>query len=159
MGASTSAEALPRFPSPLIKPDVRIARIRLSDWISPPDSRTRLHPDTTQLDNTQPAVDRLPREASSSATRPHLMASPEVMPYAFIDVVVDCPIRCGRHAVAEVCAPTPQSLIESIPHLRPRLDVVWYQKVSHFLFDPRYALLGRTRTHIPAAILFEAVWA
>src|SRR3954470_20815114 len=24
--------ALPRFPSPLIKPDVRIARIRLSDW-------------------------------------------------------------------------------------------------------------------------------
>src|SRR3954467_10546556 len=25
--------ATPRFPSPLIKPDVRIARIRLSDWL------------------------------------------------------------------------------------------------------------------------------
>ena len=25
--------ALPRFPSPLIKPDVRISRIRLSDWL------------------------------------------------------------------------------------------------------------------------------
>ena len=24
---------LPRFPSPLIKPDVRISRIRLSDWL------------------------------------------------------------------------------------------------------------------------------
>jgi hypothetical protein len=24
--------AVPRFPSPLIKPDVRISRIRLSDW-------------------------------------------------------------------------------------------------------------------------------
>ena len=24
--------AMPRFPSPLIKPDVRISRIRLSDW-------------------------------------------------------------------------------------------------------------------------------
>ncbi len=25
--------ATPRFPSPLIKPDVRISRIRLSDWL------------------------------------------------------------------------------------------------------------------------------
>src|SRR5215212_5626655 len=29
----TGAVALPRFPSPLIKPDVRISRIRLSDWL------------------------------------------------------------------------------------------------------------------------------
>ena len=28
----TGAVAVPRFPSPLIKPDVRISRIRLSDW-------------------------------------------------------------------------------------------------------------------------------
>jgi hypothetical protein len=33
MGASTDAEAPPRFPSPLIKPDVRISRIRLFDWL------------------------------------------------------------------------------------------------------------------------------
>jgi hypothetical protein len=33
MGASTDTEASPRFPSPLIKPDVRISRIRLSDWL------------------------------------------------------------------------------------------------------------------------------
>src|ERR1700738_2735639 len=32
MGASTAPEGPPRFPSPLIKPDVRISRIRLSDW-------------------------------------------------------------------------------------------------------------------------------
>jgi hypothetical protein len=29
----TGAVAVPRFPSPLIKPDVRISRIRLSDWL------------------------------------------------------------------------------------------------------------------------------
>src|SRR5215471_19653466 len=96
-------------------------RIRLSDWISPPGSRTRRHPDTTQLDNAQPAVFRLSREASSSATRPHLMASPEVIPYAFIDVVVDRPIHFGRRAVAEVCAPIPQSLIKSNPNPGTRL--------------------------------------
>src|SRR4029453_4586677 len=78
---------------------------------------------------------------------------------AFIDVIVDCLIRLRCSAVAEVCAPTSQHLIESISHLRPRLDVVGYQKVSHFLLDTRYALLGRTRTQIPAAILFETVWA
>jgi len=33
MGASTDAEAPPRFPSPLIKPDARVSRIRLSDWL------------------------------------------------------------------------------------------------------------------------------
>src|SRR3954451_13743011 len=118
MGASADAETPPRFPSPLIKPDVRISRIRLSDWISSPSSRTVRHPDTTQLENPQPAVDRIPGEASSSATRTHLMASPEVMAYAFIDVVVNRLIRFGRSAVAEVCAPTSQNLIESIPHLR-----------------------------------------
>jgi len=31
--ASTDAEAPPRFPSPLIKPDVPISGIRLSDWL------------------------------------------------------------------------------------------------------------------------------
>jgi len=33
MGASTGATAPPRFPSPLIKPDVPISGIRLSDWL------------------------------------------------------------------------------------------------------------------------------
>src|SRR5712691_7770923 len=32
-GAGTDAEAPPRFPSPLIKPDVPISGIRLSDWL------------------------------------------------------------------------------------------------------------------------------
>ena len=31
LGARTDAEATPRFPTPLIKPDVRLSRIRLSD--------------------------------------------------------------------------------------------------------------------------------
>src|SRR5687767_4055499 len=79
------------------------------------------------------------------------------MTYAFVDVIVDGTVRCRRRAVAEVSAPTPQNLIESIPHFRPRLHVVWYQEVSHFLLDTRYALLRRTRTHIPTALPFEAV--
>ena len=53
--------AVARFRSPLIKPDVQISRIRLSDWTSPPGSRTRPHPDMTQLNNAQPAIDRTPR--------------------------------------------------------------------------------------------------
>src|SRR5579859_1016759 len=148
MGASTEAirTLAARFPPPLIKPDVQITRIRLSDWTSPSDSRTRLHPDTTQLENTQPAVDRIPRKARISAARPHLMASPEVVTYAFISVIVDRPIRCGRRAVAEVGAPTPPSLIESVSHLRPCLDVVGYQKASHFLLNSRHTRLGRTRS-------------
>ena len=31
--AGVAIEAPSRFPSPLIKPDVRISRIRLSDWL------------------------------------------------------------------------------------------------------------------------------
>ena len=33
MGAGTPADAMPRFPSPLIKPDVPISGIRLSEWL------------------------------------------------------------------------------------------------------------------------------
>src|SRR3954452_12893955 len=48
---------------------------------------------------SQPAVDRIPREAGISATRLHLMTPPEVMPYAFVDIIVDrliCPCRSGN---------------------------------------------------------------
>src|SRR4051794_16155733 len=59
---------------------------------SPPDSRTRRHPDTAQLDNAQTAVDRIPREAGI-ATRLHLMTSSKIMTYAVVDVIVDRLIR------------------------------------------------------------------
>src|SRR3954453_534692 len=90
-------------------------------------------------------ISRIPREAGISATRPHLMTPPEVMPYAFVDIIVDRPMCLCRRAVGEICAPTSQNLIQSISHLRPRLNVIRYQKVSHFLLDTRHALLGRTR--------------
>src|SRR3954447_12989938 len=122
-------------------------------------SRTRCHPDSTQWNNAQPAVDRIPREAGISATRPHLMTPPEAMPYAFVDVIVDRLICLCRRAVAEICAPTSQNLIQSIPHLGPRLNVIRHQKISHFLLDTRHALLRRTRTQIPTAIRLEAMWA
>src|SRR5438445_2921585 len=116
-GAVRGRLAVARFRTPLIKPDVRISRIRLSDWISSLSSRTRCHPDSTQWNNAQPAVDRIPREAGISATRLHLMTPPEVMPYAFVDIIVDRLICLCRRAVAEICAPTSQNLIQSIPHL------------------------------------------
>jgi hypothetical protein len=40
MGASTDAEARPRFPSPLIEPDVRISRCR-PDFVCGPKNRDR----------------------------------------------------------------------------------------------------------------------
>src|SRR6185436_6162224 len=52
---STDAEAPPRFPSPLIKPDVRISRIRLSDWLH----RRLTNGPPTELD--EPAVLRVRR--------------------------------------------------------------------------------------------------
>ena len=62
--------ALLRFPSPLIKPDVRISRIRLSDWLhlvavggGPMCIRrsrsTPSFPNTTSLENC-----RVPREGT-----------------------------------------------------------------------------------------------
>src|SRR3954468_6004032 len=86
------------------------------------------------------------------------MTPPEVMPYAFVDIIVDRPICLRRRAVAEICAPTSQNLIQSVSHLRPRFNVIRHQKVSHFLLDTRHALLGRTRTQIPTAIPLEAMW-
>jgi hypothetical protein len=127
--------AVARFRSPLIKPDVRISRIRLSDWISPSGSRTKISSGLDAVENAQPAVDCIPREAGITAGRPHLMTTPEVMPYAFVDVIVDRLICLYRRAVAEICASTSQNLIQSIPHLRPSLDVIRHQKISHFLLD------------------------
>src|SRR3982751_6774480 len=85
------------------------------------------------------------------------MTPPEVMPYAFVDIIVDRLICLCRRAVAEICAPTSQNQIQLIPHLGPRLNVIRYQKISHFLLDTRHALLGRTRTQIPTAIRLEAM--
>ena len=86
------------------------------------------------------------------------MAPSEEMPYAVVDVIVDRLIRLPPRAVAEVCGPAFQHLIQPIPYLRPRSDVVGCQKISHSLLDARYALLRRTGSCIPTAILRVAVW-
>src|ERR1035441_4332413 len=80
------------------------------------------------------------------------------MPYAIVDVVVDRPIRLRPGAVAKVRGPASQNLIQPIPHLCPRSHIARYQKISHFLLDARYALLGRTCSRIPLASLPVAMW-
>src|SRR5512132_4744216 len=79
------------------------------------------------------------------------------MPCAFVDVVVNRPIRLRPGAVAKVRGPASQNLIQPIPHFGPWPRIAGHQKVSHLLLDTRYALLGRTRSHIPLAFLPVAV--
>src|ERR1041385_3416655 len=72
LGASADAEAPPRFPAPLIKPDVPISSIRLSERLhlrlttaamngcyaiaAPQTTRTPLRPDTARRRATAPYV-------------------------------------------------------------------------------------------------------
>src|SRR5213596_3623099 len=49
--------------------------------------------------------------------------------------VVDRPIGCRPGAIAEVCRPAPEHLIQLILYLLPRSRMARYQMVSHFLLD------------------------
>ena len=75
-----------RFPSPLIKPDVRISRIRLSDW---------LHPEAhggggAKMNPAQPKHAEIPEHGLSreprGAARRNLVTPDQKMPHALIDV-------------------------------------------------------------------------
>ena len=109
-----------RFPSPLIKPDVRISRIRLSDWLhrQGPRRRRQVHASKTQdaefpEDHRRRRTVRVPRPGT-------LCRLHEEVPHAVIDVIVDRPIGRQPRAVAEVRRPTAQQAVQLVAHLRPR---------------------------------------
>ena len=100
------------------------------------DSRTRPPLHITKPEYPQLAEDRF-RWKAAGAARGHLVASPQEMPYALVDVIVDCPVCRRPGSVAVVCRPASEHPIEPIPHLRPRPDIARRQQVSHLAFDAR----------------------
>jgi hypothetical protein len=100
-GAKCIPRRMTRFPSPLIKPDMPISSIRLSDRFhqlargdTPPVSDTKAQ--NTQLPEHNPA-----RELNA-ATRLHLMTPSHEVPHTLIYVVVDCAIAEEGIPTAEI---------------------------------------------------------
>jgi hypothetical protein len=125
MGASTDAERRP------------VSHPRSSNWTCrfpasgfptgfTADSRTRLHFDSAKLKYSQLAKHRWDAEAAGAAGV-HLVTPPQEMPYALINVVINCLIRRCPGSIAEVRRPTSQSLIQPAPHLLPGPRVAGYQ--------------------------------
>src|SRR6266849_1836589 len=83
----------------------------------------------------------------------HLVAVPQEIPHALVDVMIDRSIGHQPRPVAKVVRPPPQNAIEAVAYLRPRCDVVPHQQVAHFLPQPGNALLRRTRPQIHMTIL------
>src|SRR5450759_4662707 len=140
-GASTGATAPPRFPSPLIKPDVRICRIRLSDWFH--RRLTNARPSALGVAPPHRTEHPFLRELAG-ALRRHLVTPPQKVPHFVIDMLVNRPVRLARGTAAEVCSPAFQYLIQPLAHLFPWLHVARHQQLSHFRLDPGHALLRRT---------------
>ncbi|MEY9299743.1 hypothetical protein ABIF21_004126 [Bradyrhizobium elkanii] len=92
--------ASPRFPSPFIKPDMRICRIRLSDW---------LHHEARSGDIPRPrrsAVTPVPRrqlrEETGLCLAPALMSFAQEVARPIIDVIVNRLVRRCESAIREV---------------------------------------------------------
>src|SRR5215469_13513172 len=90
------------------------------------DSRTRLHLITAELQYSQLSEHHFDTEAVGAA-RVHLVTPPQEMPYAFINVVTNRPIRRRPGSVAEVRHPAPQYLIEPVPYFLPGPLVAGHQ--------------------------------
>jgi hypothetical protein len=141
MGARTGACGAAPFPSPLIKPDVPIWGIRLSDWLhhrltnaraSVPAGARRPKSRTPGPQGTRGCLAKTPGGAASgSASLCHRHAGRR-------------PISLRRARAAEVCSPALQLLIQPLTHFRPRFYIARHQQVSHVLLDPGHALLRRT---------------
>ena len=102
----------PRFPSPLIKPDVPISGIRLSDRVlTKPTQVIRAPP------GTRPTLQRflwLSKDASLGLSADAAVAEN----CAPAHMVVHDLIRPRERAIAEVVAPSLQLRIEALPYLR-----------------------------------------
>ena len=103
-----------RFHTPLIEPDGRISRIRLSDQESRVRPRKALRLGT-KLDQSQLLVKVLVSEAERP-TRIHFVLSTEPLAKPIPNMIIQCPVR-GRHRTeAEVAGPTRQQTVQS-PYL------------------------------------------
>ena len=142
-----------RFLSPLIKPDVRISRIRLPDRLhlkahggGPRWTRrsriTPSSPNTTlsgkRLVPRDDTLWRLTRKSTNS----------------LVDRVVDGPVSRHSRPMVEVVRPTAQHAVQLIAHLGPGgVAMPGPSTVAHLRLEPGNAPLGRARPQVPVAIL------
>ena len=117
MGAVRGLLASPRFPSPLIKPDVRISRIRLSDWLH--RRLTDGHPDgCAQPQHSQRSKDHFIARSGGCLARAPCAAVFRKCRTRLVDMVVDRPVRQHPGPIAKVARPASQNLIQPVPHFR-----------------------------------------
>ncbi len=140
MGAGADRRAPPRFPSPLIKPDVPISGIRLSDWL-----HRRL---TNGRYPSDPGAARRPtrRRSASWKTDGCLARTP-------CAAVSGSAVHVPRHVrrppgKLSTCSRRPKYafqplrlLIQLVAHPVPWSYIPRLQDVCHFRFDPLHALL------------------
>src|SRR5215813_15555124 len=155
MGASTGAE---RRPVSHPRSSNRTCRFPASGFPTgfTADSRTRVHTSSAELQYSQLAKHRIDAEAAGAAGV-HLVTPPQEVPYAFINVVVNRPIRRRPGSVAEVRRPAPQNLVQPASYLLPGPRIAGYQKISHLFLDACHCLLRRACSQIPMAILLVAM--
>ena len=126
---------------------------RLVSWQG---RRNRPHVNPAKPEYFQFAEDHSIRKADG-ASRGHFVASPQKMSDTLQHVVINRSIGHQPGTLAEVRRPAPQNAVQSIPYLGPSSDIAGHQEVSHLPPKSRHALLRRTGSQIPMAILPEAI--
>ena len=142
-----------RFRFPLIEPDVRISRIRLSDWISREGSRGCTQTQSADLSDPKLFVDPLDRKLLDAAPMSHLVSSPEKVAHASNHVLIHGSIPHEPGPMAEVVCPPPQDPVQLAYHFGPWLLIPRPEHLPHRLLHPPHALLRRLGREIPVAIL------
>jgi hypothetical protein len=106
-----TSHALLRFHPPPVEPDVRISRIRLSDFCSPlrPQQAVR---SPQQLDQSQLLVQVLIGISCISHSR-HAVLATQPLTHPFPHVLVYDPIRFLHRTQAEVVRPSAQSRVQA----------------------------------------------
>src|ERR1700746_4103393 len=97
----------PRFPSPLIKPDVPISGIRLSGWLSARGTRRGRSGQALEAQNAEFSMNDIEYESAVAAPL-HLVSSYEESAHTFKDVLVDATVCLAPRAVAKVGGPASQ---------------------------------------------------
>src|SRR5205814_3427210 len=97
--------------SPLVEPDVRVSRIRLSQRRSPQTCTGRPRPRRSQGDQAQKLHLGIDRRAARGPVRP-LAATPQVFPEAPLHVAVDLTESSLRIAKAEIGRPASQVTVQ-----------------------------------------------
>ena len=127
----SQSDPWPRLRSPLIEPDVRISRIRLSDWISREGSCECADVQCSQLLDPEFSEDPLVGKLPDAAPMSHLVSTPEKVAYASSDVPIHGSIPHEPGPVAEVVRPSPQNPVHSARHLGPRVLIPRPEHLPH----------------------------